>query len=1306
MIRVLFVDDLKIFRETAKIFIEQSGGFSVDIVESAEAALEKFDDTTYDAIVSDYMMPDMDGIEFLKTVRTMDENIPFILITGRGEEEVAIKAINNGANGYLCKRRDDKNTFAELPNKIRQAVEHRQAKETVSRTHEMLQQQTKNLFILNEIISAANRAENLPELFRESLDKIMLLLDFDAGGIYLADPNVGAATVMHAKNLPAEFLLKVSPVPLNTPPYDTLFVKNEPIFSDNFEKISPELSGNYGFSSLASVPLLSKGHAVGALNVISKRRNTITDPEKLTLMSIGLELGATMERMTAENEAKRSAGNFATLFNSIEEMVFVLDMQGRILKVNDTVPKRLLYAPDELLGTNVLDLHVPERRDEALRIVQGMIAGTIDTCPVPLLAKDGTRIDVETKVTRGLWNGSEVLIGVSRDITERKRVEEALHESKVRVDQLAGLSRIITWEVDSRGLYTDISPVSASVWGYLPEELVGLKHFYDLHPESDREAFRSSCFSVFERKEPFQNLVNCTLSKEGRAIWVSTNGIPLINNDGTLRGYRGSDTDITERKQAEDTLLLLSDRLSLAARAGHVGIWDYDVVNNLLNWDDQMFALYGIKREQFSGAYEAWQEGVHPDDRIRGDAEIQQALRGDGEFNTEFKVLWPDGSIHTIRALALVQRDASGKPLRMVGTNWDITDRIHAEAAIRESEEQIRLLLDSTAEAIYGLDMKGNCTFCNNSCLRLLGYRHPDELLGRNMHWQIHHKHPDGSHFPVEECRIFQAFNKGEGTHVDDEVLWRSDGTSFPAEYWSYPQRRNGVVVGAVVTFLDITARKKAEQALLQSEEKYRHLIDNSHDIIYTITPEGIFTFVSPSWTALLGQPVGEVVGRPFQQFIHTGDLPGCLVFLQKTIDTGQRQTGIEYRVQRADGTWRWHTSNAVPLKDEAGTVIGFEGTANDITDRKRAEEAQQQLETMLRLILTLSNRFINVAPPDIDAEIQTGLAEIGSFAHVDRSYVFLFSPDGSKMSNSHEWCAEGISPQKDSLQDLPVELFPAWMKQLQSFETIHIPRVSDLPDDAKAEKEILQAQDIKSVLVVPLVIQNNLIGFLGFDNVCEERIWQKQVIALLEVTAKIIANAKARKTADAALKNSEEQLSLVIEGSGAGLWDWRVQTGEIIINERWAEIIGYTLAELKPVSIQTWMKYGHPEDLKHSEELLEKHFLGECLEYECEARMRHKDGRWVWVLDRGKVVARDPDGRPVRMTGTHLDITERKRSEKILEHRTALLTNLLDSIPDIVFFKDTKGVYLGCNPPFADFVGRTHAEIVGHTDYDLFSKE
>ena len=145
------------------------------------------------------------------------------------------------------------------------------------------------------------------------------------------------------------------------------------------------------------------------------------------------------------------------------------------------------------------------------------------------------------------------------------------------------------------------------------------------------------------------------------------------------------------------------------------------------------------------------------------------------------------------------------------------------------------------------------------------------------------------------------------------------------------------------------------------------------------------------------------------------------------------------------------------------------------------------------------------------------------------------------------------------------------------------------------------------------------------------------------------IHHAVKRRRAEEALKESREQLALAIEGSGVGLWDWYVQTGKTMFNERWAAIVGYTLAELSPVSIDTWINLCHPDDLQISDELMKKHFSKQLPRYECEVRMRHKDGHWVWVLDRGRVVEWDNNSNslPIRMTGTHLDISERKRTEE-----------------------------------------------------------
>ncbi|HSB82010.1 MAG TPA: PAS domain S-box protein [Candidatus Methylomirabilis sp.] len=212
-------------------------------------------------------------------------------------------------------------------------------------------------------------------------------------------------------------------------------------------------------------------------------------------------------------------------------------------------------------------------------------------------------------------------------------------------------------------------------------------------------------------------------------------------------------------------------------------------------------------------------------------ARHREHVRAFGQSNVTSRRAHALGSLIALRAdgeefpmeAAISQAEVAGQKLYTVILR-DITQRKLAEQALRESEERVRLLLDSTGEAIYGIDLSGTCTFCNAACLRILGYRDPRDLLGRNMHSLIHHTRPDGTPYPVVDCRIYQAYQRGVPTHADDEMLWRADGTSFPAEYWSHPVHRGDDLIGCVVTFLDITQRQQAEAALRTSREQLRAL--------------------------------------------------------------------------------------------------------------------------------------------------------------------------------------------------------------------------------------------------------------------------------------------------------------------------------------------------------------------------------------------------------------------------------------------------------------------------------------------------
>lgn len=254
-----------------------------------------------------------------------------------------------------------------------------------------------------------------------------------------------------------------------------------------------------------------------------------------------------------------------------------------------------------------------------------------------------------------------------------------------------------------------------------------------------------------------------------------------------------------------------------------------------------------------------------------------------------------------------------------------------------ESTELERLLLDSVGEAIYAINMAGNCTFCNPACLQLLGYNDPVQLEGKNMHALIHHSRPDGSSYPNHECRIYFAFRQGQGSHSDDEIFWRADGSSFPVEYWSYPVRERNVLIGAVVTFVDITERKRAEYALRESAQIFRQLADNIREIIFVVTPD-------PPRMAFIGSAYEEVTGRSRRELYERFDAWVDLVhpedrdYAQAVLEQSTRgvATTIEYRLHRPDGSVRWIHARSFPVEDSQGKLCRIVGIAEDITDRKK----------------------------------------------------------------------------------------------------------------------------------------------------------------------------------------------------------------------------------------------------------------------------------------------------------------------------------------------------------------------------------
>ena len=401
--------------------------------------------------------------------------------------------------------------------------------------------------------------------------------------------------------------------------------------------------------------------------------------------------------------------------------------------------------------------------------------------------------------------------------------------------------------------------------------------------------------------------------------------------------------------------------LELAQKAGlRIGLWDWDVVANTVSWSDETYRQCGLTRDMFSGRVEDAIARIHPEDRARVEKAIQKVLAGGTEYAAQYRLVRPDETICWIDAHGAILRD--GSATHMLGMGIDVTNLKKAQQSGLESEEKYLLILNSTAEGIYGLDLAGNCTFCNPACLRLLGYQTPEDLLGKNMHALVHHTRADGTPFPEDESQIYAAVREGETSHVAEEVLWRADETNFPSMYWSVPMYKTGDLVGAVVSFLDISDQRRAEQALRESEEKYRDLVENATYGIYRSDWQGNFLDVNPALVAMLGySSKAELMTHNLDRDIYENPAERISII---------SMFGKRGRVEHAEVNWKRKDGKTISVRvcgrqvrGKDGQVSRFEVIAEDITQRRSLEKRLLQSQTMEavgRLAAGISHDFNN----------------------------------------------------------------------------------------------------------------------------------------------------------------------------------------------------------------------------------------------------------------------------------------------------------------------------------------------------------
>jgi len=375
------------------------------------------------------------------------------------------------------------------------------------------------------------------------------------------------------------------------------------------------------------------------------------------------------------------------------------------------------------------------------------------------------------------------------------------------------------------------------------------------------------------------------------------------------------------------------------------------------------------------------------------------------------------------------------------------------------------------------------------------------------------------------------------------------------------------------------------------------------------------------------------------------------------------------------------HTHPLALLTTMALTALGVGGATQASLSRVRKATDRRDgshRADLQRLMGEISAGFIDTPIDRIDQAIEEALGTVGAFVGADRSYVFLFDgdPDGdlseTTASNTHEWCAEGIPSQQEDLQNIPCEGGPWWMDQMRHQEPLIIPSVAELPDAAAAEQEILEAQNIQSLVVLPMTQGDRLVGFVGFDAVDTRVEWDEDTVSVLNVLEDTIASALQRKRMEEQLREREERLRAITENVSEGIYRSTPDEGLVYANQTFAELFGYDHAD-EVLDIDPSALYATPEDREQLRAAAREHDSFEGVEAEFE----RVDGSTFDGLVCGSVV-RDEGGAVKYYDGAITDITERRTMERRLREREARIRGLANSIPGVAyqFFADPDGTF------------------------------
>jgi len=682
---------------------------------------------------------------------------------------------------------------------------------------------------------------------------------------------------------------------------------------------------------------------VGTPVDVSLRVSPIVDAEGRVVGVSGISRDIT-ERKQSEKALRESEERFRSLYENSTLGLYRTTPDGKILLANPSLVKMLGYSSFSEIAQRNLEEEGFEPGYERAEFQHRLATeGEVRGLEASWARRDGTAIFVRegAKAIRDAEGKIAYYEGTVEDITERKRAEEALRQSEDKFSKAFRGSPLVVALTRMRDhRYLDVSESFEQWLGWRREEVIGRTPL-DIGIWVD-PAERSEFLKRLTAEGVVRNLEFRYRRKDGvEMVGLGSGELIEIGNEQCVISVI---TDITERKLAEERVRVSEERLRLAQQAAHIGAFEWNIRTGVNTWTPELEGMYGLPQGGFRGTQTAFEDLVHPDDRAQVIELVDDAMKTGQPTKGEWRVVWPDGSVHWIAGGWQVFMNESGKPSRMIGVNIDVTDRNLAEQELATTSERLHLAFESGSVGGWDYDVKTGKTVLFGMAHAQLGVS-PDETSGsRQEFWDRVHAGDRERYLSA----IAAAREKKE--HFDGEfrVVWRDGTIRWLRTRGRYYYAADGEPERLLGISIDITERKHAEQLLRESEQRLRLATQAGRMYAYDWDITADVVVRSSEHVKILG--LTEPLRFPYQEFmdkIHPDDRPRFLATIAGL--TPENPTAeVTYRALVSDGTLVWLKSNGRGFFDAEGRLLRVIGMVADVTDQKRAEETLSDMTRKL----------------------------------------------------------------------------------------------------------------------------------------------------------------------------------------------------------------------------------------------------------------------------------------------------------------------------------------------------------------------